>query len=132
MSGRAVAFFAVAALLSLALAFVLWFHSGPSPGIVALGLLPPWEPGDLRGGIFAVVVNAVSWLVLFTAAFALICKRKRRLLRRLESLCAWFLLWRLAACFLLATRSFHSQSCSGSSADLFLWNHPRRSTFDFL
>jgi hypothetical protein len=123
LKGRAVAFFAAAIPLAFVLGFVFWFHSALSPGIVALGLFPPSEPGDLRGGVFAFPVNGVSWLVLFSAGYALICKA-RRSLRRLESLCAWFLLWRLAACFLYTTRSFLSQPCSGSSADLFLRDHP--------
>jgi len=76
MKGRAVAFFAVAIPLAFVLGFVFWFHSVLSPGIVALGLFPSSEPGDLRGGVFAFLVNGVSWFVLFTAGYALICKRQ--------------------------------------------------------
>jgi hypothetical protein len=76
MKGRAVAFFAAAVPLAFVLGFVFWFHSVLSPGIVALGLLPPLPTGDLEGGVFAFLVNGVSWLVLFTAGYALICKRK--------------------------------------------------------
>src|SRR5580658_8446473 len=55
----------------------------------------------------------------------------RRSLRPLEYLYVWSLLWRSAASFLRTTPSFQSRSCSGSSADLFLWDHPKLSTFAF-
>lgn len=76
MKGRTVASFAAAIPLAFVLGFVFWFHSVLSPGIVALGVFPASEPGDLKGGVFAFLVNGVSWLVLFTAGYALICKRK--------------------------------------------------------
>ncbi len=83
MNWRVVVFFAAVIPLSFALALVCAFHSTPTPGRVALGLLPSFSSEgccDLRPQGFIVLIDTVCWFVLLIGLYAIIRKRKKLLL----------------------------------------------------
>jgi hypothetical protein len=68
--------------LSFGLALVCAFHSMPTPGQVALGLFPVAMPQgccDLRPQGLVVLIDTFCWLLVFTAAYALLRGRRKLL-----------------------------------------------------
>ena len=78
MNWQKVQFVAIGMPLSFVVALLCAFHSTPTPGLVAMGLLPRLPSQgccDLRRQGFMVLVDTLSWFVVLTAGYALVRAR---------------------------------------------------------